>query len=142
MTAAARQLHLFRGRRQHGITAPAPSEFASQCFLADIIRRWMNPQWRFTHVASGEKRDVVTAARLKRMGVVAGWPDLQFAGPGGQMVFLELKRAGSGRLSESQQAMREHLQACGFEYLCTTSVDEAVAWLKRQGILRAGINLQ
>lgn len=43
---------------------------------------------------------------------VPGWPDLQFAGPGRQMAFLELKRRG-GRLSESQQAMREHLEQCG-----------------------------
>jgi hypothetical protein len=27
------------------------------------------PGWIYTHVASGEKRDQVTAARLKRMGV-------------------------------------------------------------------------
>jgi len=37
-----------------------------------------------------------------------GWPDLQFAGPGGRMAFLELKRRG-GRLNEAQAAMRDHL---------------------------------
>jgi hypothetical protein len=72
-----RQLHLFRGRRQRGTIAAAPSEFASQPFLVDVIRRWIDPQWRFTHVPLGEIRDPMTAARLKRLGVVAGWPDLQ-----------------------------------------------------------------
>jgi len=47
---------------------PAPTEFASQCFLADLIRRWIMPGWRFTHIASGDKRGQVTAVRLKRMG--------------------------------------------------------------------------
>jgi hypothetical protein len=40
------------------------------------IRRWLDPRWRFTHIASGEYRDPVTAGRLQRLGVVAGWPDL------------------------------------------------------------------
>jgi hypothetical protein len=58
---------------------------------------------------SGEYRDSITASRLQRLGVVAGWPDLQFAGPDRKMVFLELKRRG-GRLSEAQAAMRAHLR--------------------------------
>ena len=106
-----RQLHLFKSRRQRGIAPPAPLEFASQAFLVDILRRWINPQWRFCHVPNGELRSAATAGRLQRLGVVAGWPDLQFAGPGARMAFLELKRRGSGRLSESQQAMRDHLEA-------------------------------
>jgi hypothetical protein len=56
-------LHLFRSRRQRGCVPPAPTEFASQCFLADLIRRTISPQWRFTHVPLGEYRDPVTASR-------------------------------------------------------------------------------
>lgn len=51
-----RQLSLFKSRRQRGIAAPPPSEFASQAFLVDVVRRWINPAWRFTHIASGEHR--------------------------------------------------------------------------------------
>ena len=57
------------------------------------------------------------------------------------MVFLELKRRG-GRLSESQAAMREHLEGCGFDYLCTDNVDHAIEWLKHHGILRGGFTVQ
>ena len=89
----------------------------------------------------GELRNPVTAARLKRLGVTAGSPDLMFAGPGRQMVFLELKRRGSGRLNTAQEAMRDHLVACGFDYLCTDSVDQAIAWLQSRGILRGGVVL-
>jgi hypothetical protein len=67
--------------------------------------------------------------------------DLQFAGPDRQMVFLELKRRG-GRLSESQAAMKRHLEGCGFPYLCTDSVDVAIEWLKGWGVLRSGIHVQ
>jgi hypothetical protein len=65
-----------------------------------------------------------------------------FAGPDRQMVFLELKRRGSGRLSEPQQAMRDHLERCGFDYLCTDSVDQAIAGLKGRGVLRGGFAVQ
>ena len=142
----ARQLHLFRSsKRQRGTAPPAPSEFASQAFLVAVIRRWLSPQWRFTHVPLGEYRDPATAGRLQRLGTTPGWPDLQFAGPGSgagsaQMVFLELKRRG-GRLSESQQAMREHLEGCGFDYLCTDSVDQAIEWLKARGVLRGSFRV-
>jgi hypothetical protein len=89
---------------------------------------------------AGERRDAVTAGRLKRLGVVAGWPDLQFAGPGARMAFPELKRRG-GRLSEAQEAIRDHLEACGFDYLMTDSVDAAIAWLMARGILRGGFTV-
>jgi hypothetical protein len=36
--AAARQLSLFKGKRQKGFAPPAPTEFASQAFLVDVIR--------------------------------------------------------------------------------------------------------
>ena len=59
-----------------------------------------------------------------------------------QMAGLELKRRGTGRLSAAQEAMRDHLVACGFDYLCTDSVDVAVGWLKGRGILRGGFTVQ
>jgi hypothetical protein len=113
-----------QGQRPRGTLPPAPSEFASQASLVDLIKLTINPAWRFSHFPAGEPRDPVTAARLKRLGVMAGWPDLQFCGPGARTVFLELKRRG-GRLSEPQQAMREHLERCGFEYLMTDDIDQA-----------------
>ena len=102
----ARQLHLFHWKRQRGIAPPAPTEFASQAFLVTVIRRWLDPRWRFTHVPLGEYRDSITARRLQRLGVVAGWPDLHVRRASARMVFLELKRRG-GRLSAAQQVMRE-----------------------------------
>jgi hypothetical protein len=42
---------------------------------------------------------------------IGGWP-------------CELKRR-HGRLSEPQQAMRDHLERCGFEYLMTDDFDQA-----------------
>ena len=86
MQVSARQLHLFRGKRQRGSVPPAPTEFASQCVLVDIVRRWLDPMALHPH-GLGEYRDPATACRLQRLGTMPGWPDLQFAGPNRQMVF-------------------------------------------------------
>ena len=72
----------------------------------------MLPGWIFTHIASGEKLDHATAARLKRMGVCAGWPDLLFLGSAGEVCAVELK-AKNGRLTEAQAAVKRHLEAAG-----------------------------
>jgi hypothetical protein len=80
--APERQLHLFHGKRQRGASPPSPSEYRLHCAVADTCRRWLNPQWIFTHIPNGEHRSKTTAARLKRVGVTAGFPDLLFIGSG------------------------------------------------------------
>jgi hypothetical protein len=52
-----------------------------------------------------------------------------------------LKRRG-GRLFDAQQAMRDHVQACGFNYLCTDNVGQVIDWLKQHGILRSEFTVQ
>ena len=34
--------------------------------------------------------------------------------------------------------MRDHLERCGFDYLCTDDVEVAIGWLQARGILRGG----
>jgi hypothetical protein len=133
------QLHLLKSKKYRG-KAPPPLEFASHVLLADMLRRSCNPQWEWTHLPLGEKRHIGTAVRLKRMGARPGWPDFLFAGPNAKLVWLELKRKGN-KLNEAQQEIEQHLRECGFEYLVTDNVNEAIAWLKRLGILRATIGV-
>ena len=137
-----KQLSLFKGKRQRGVAPPPPLEFASHCFIADLLARWCHPDWIYTHVPLGEYRDKATAGRLSRMGVKPGWPDFQFAGSGARMFFLELKRRGRGRVSDDQSDVIAHLAACGFGVLVTDSVDDAVATLKQLGILPSKIEVQ
>ena len=72
---------------------------ARQLHLIKVLR-WILPGWIYTHIASGEKRDQATAARLKGTGVVGGFPDLMFFGIKGEVCCVELNAEG-GRLSES-----------------------------------------
>ncbi len=141
VSVTARQLSLFRGRRQRGTAPPAPTEYQLHCAVVDTVRRWIMPGWIFTHIASGQYRDQVTAARLKRMGVVAGFPDLIFFGPHGEVCAIELK-AKNGRLSEAQAAVKRHIEAGGHGYLCSSDHREVIATLKSWGVVRSGIHVQ
>jgi len=134
-----RQLNLFKSKKQRGVRPPGASEFARHCVIADLLQRWCNPGWRYTHMPMGEKRSKATAGRLKRMGTTRGWPDFLFVGPDG-VCWLELK-ADHGALSEEQDLLRAHLVGCGHRYFCTKSVPGAVGWLKTVGILRADISM-
>jgi hypothetical protein len=147
------QLNLFKGKRQRGTQPPPPKEFASHVFLADVIRRWIMPNWKWTHMPLGEEREhrvdpktgkrySLAGARLKRMGVTPGWPDFMFVGPGRAMFWLELKRQGSGRMSVEQSEIAIHLMACGHSYMATSSVSDAIAEMKDLGILQKGFEVQ
>lgn len=131
-----------RAKRQRRKGMPPAPERRLQIALANFVRDYINKDWKYTHLPMGEYRTPATAALLKRMGVTPGWPDFLFIGPQCSMFFLELKRAGSGRLSDKQLDMRQHLIRCGFPYLCTTSFDEAVATLQDCMILSRNIRVQ
>jgi len=130
------QLSLFKGRKQRGVRAPRATEFALHVAVADVIRRWIMPGWRFTHLPLGELRDKVTAARLKRMGVTPGWPDMMFFNRGGKVCFLELKRKGN-TLTEAQAELADFLRGAGHGYEVTDDFRKAVETLKGWGVVRA-----
>ena len=69
------------------------------------------------HSPNGGSRNIVEATKFKRMGVLAGFPDLfLFVARGGYHgLFIELKAKG-GRVSKAQADMIARLQEAG--YLC------------------------
>jgi hypothetical protein len=143
----ARQLHLFRGRRQRGEVPPA-AEFRVHCMVADALRDWAVPGWMWTHLPMGERRDAVTGARLKRMGTKAGWPDFILIAPATVQLqsmlrphFLELKRRG-GRLTDAQSAFAEWCAGSRCPHAVAYGYEEALAVLKGWGVLRAGVHVQ
>ena len=68
------------------------------------------------HIANGGYRTPIEAARFKAMGVKAGVPDifLPVARGGFHGLFIELKRANGGRLSDAQRGWLEALRRCGY----------------------------
>ena len=82
---------------------PLPLEWQLQTGPVDWLRL-ARPRCMYFHVPNEGARTKSEAARLQRMGVVAGVPDLVFMGmPNCQVALIELKVAG-GSLSPEQVA--------------------------------------
>jgi hypothetical protein len=89
--------------RPFTLTAWECSEFEIQCSLVDALHKFAAPDCLWLHIGNGEKRDVVTGSRLKRMGLRAGAADLLFLRPGSPALFLEIKTS-RGVQSATQRA--------------------------------------
>jgi hypothetical protein len=93
------------------VTAPeGMSERAIQRQMLVMVRR-LFPECVIAHVPNGGKRNKLEAAHLKADGVLAGWPDLIIAWPGGT-AFPEVKDR-DGSLSPSQTNVLSTLHAQG-----------------------------
>lgn len=140
-----RQLHLFKSRRQRGTKPPTAREFSLHCMVADDLRRWASPNWIWTHVPLGERRDAVAGARLKRMGTQPGWPDFILIAPRDYYAprphFLELKRRG-GKLTETQAGFALWCKLNDCPHAVADSYDAAVKILQGWGALMSKVHVQ
>ena len=126
------QLTLFPQKGKRGRSAP---EFAKHCVIVDIIRLWIAPGWKWTHLPFGEYRTPRTAAKLKRMGVMPGWPDFVFVNRRGLHHYVELKRDREVG-NPAQEELRDFLTAGGVPYIISSSVDTVLGRLRQWGVLR------
>ncbi len=110
------------------------SEFEIQVSLVDALRKFARPDVLWLHIGNGERRDVITGSRLKRMGVRPGAADLLFLRAGAPPLFLELKTS-RGTQSESQRAFEAQAITAGAEYMIARSLDAALDVLWRRGFL-------
>lgn len=104
--------------------------------LQELLVRWLDaalPLGSVLHHSPSEgKRHVSFSARLKRMGLRAGWPDLEiFSPPLGfregvtpAAIFLEVKTP-KGRARPNQVATHAALRSCGCYVFTVTSVADA-----------------
>ena len=74
------------------------------------------------HVPNGGSRNVVEAAKLKRMGTRAGVADLVFIN-GDRSACIELKKK-NGRQTESQKEFQADCEAKGIPYFIIKSDDQ------------------
>lgn len=77
-------------------------------------------------------RSAVAGARLKRLGMVAGVPDLALL-TDGQLWFFEVK-AAKGRVSEAQEAFMDAAYELGAQSAVVRSLDDVAMALARWGI--------
>ena len=119
------QLNLFRSRKQPGIAPPTPSEFQLHCAVVDTGPALAHTGLDFYPHCQRREARPGDRGQAEANGVTAGFPDLVFFGPHGEVCFIELK-AGRGRLSESQQAIKRHLEAAGHGDLCSDDYRDVV----------------
>ena len=129
-------------KRARRLSAPAPLEIGIQGSIVDVLDRWLSPGWKFTHIPLGGERPTKTGALLRRLGTKAGWPDLILLAPSGIAHFLEVKRQGRGRLSEEQEAFRDHCLKHGIPWAKVETLEDAVQVLKFWGAVRTKVEVQ
>jgi len=112
-----------------------PLECKLQTDVAKVLSDHALPTWRWSHFPAGEHRDVRTGARLKRMGLQKGWPDIVLINPAGLFHGLELKRRGE-TLTDEQQDFRVWCCRFGVPHSVAYSFDDAFAVLSAWGCLR------
>jgi hypothetical protein len=98
------------------------------------LRLRAKPDVLWTHPANGERRDKITGAKLKRMGVLAGASDLLLWHQGNSFA-LELKRPG-GRLSEAQLEFMARFNDAGGHSASVEGLDRAIKVLESWNLLR------
>lgn len=93
--------------------APPPTEEVEQIKLAVWLAKM---GIRFTASANGGKRNYWEAVKFKRMGVSAGYPDIEVPLPSGPYhgLYLELKRQSGGKISAQQQDWLNYLNEKGY----------------------------
>jgi hypothetical protein len=140
LTAIPPLLKIMDGKKARPRKAPltVPKEYRLQTDVADILKAHALPEWRWSHFPAGERRDVRTGTRLKRMGLQRGWPDFQLISPRGLFHALELKRAGED-LTEEQEAFQLWSIRHGVPHSVAFTIDEALAVLGAWGVLRVRI---
>lgn len=102
------------------------SESTEQIILLARIRHF-HPDVLAFAIPNGGKRDPKEAARLKKEGVLAGVPDVCIAEARGAWhgMYIELKRADGGRVSDEQKKVIEKLRKRGYRVEVAHGVDAA-----------------
>jgi hypothetical protein len=112
----------------------AQPEAAINRALVEHLRRRAWPDVLYLHCPNGERRDAVTGAKLKRMGVLAGASDLLLWHQGNSFA-LELKSL-AGRPSEAQLEFMARFNDAGGHTAVADSIDRAIRVLESWGLLR------
>lgn len=113
-------------------------EDALQIAVADYLRI-AAPDLLWFHVANERKCSPQRGAMLKRMGVLAGVPDLVFILPSGSVWFIELKTE-RGRMSKAQDDFFERARAVEAQCYVARSVGDVESFLRHCGVkLRATV---
>lgn len=101
--------------------------------ILDHLRTVLPEPIIVAHLPNGGQRTARAGALMKRMGTVAGMPDLLCILPGGKSLFFEIK-APNGRPSPAQEELWKRMAALGHTCAKVSSIDDVRLTLKALGI--------
>ena len=101
------------------------TEHRLQCACVEWFR-YCYPKGTIFAIPNGGARNVVTAAKLKAEGVLAGVPDLCVPMARGAFhgLYIELKNGKKGVVSERQRTIMDKLSDEGYKCVVCRSFDE------------------
>jgi hypothetical protein len=111
------------------------SEYAEQCAFVEWLR---NKRIRFCHVPNQGMFPVQYRAKLARMGLQKGFPDLMILDsppqyPTVKGVAIEMKRTKGGSVSTEQKEWIDKLVDLGWMAMVCRGADEAIKRLTEAG---------
>lgn len=109
-------------------------EDAIQRAVFSHLRQRAAPNVFAFHVPNAGKRNPVSGAILRDLGLTSGVPDI-IAVKDGKCFALELK-SFNGKPTDNQQQAIEKLGAAGAVTGITYGLNEALRWLEQHGILK------
>ena len=107
-----------------------PDEDALQQSIADLLDWILPAEIAWSHFpAGGYQLTKAAQARLYRLGLKRGWPDIEIAYSRGRTLRLEVKTR-HGRLSRQQEDRIAQLQALGHPVVVVRRVEDVIAALR------------
>lgn len=112
---------------------PSQEEYRLQVSIVKYLSLKQNQRkdFIFFAVPNGEKRDQVTAAKLKAAGVLSGVSDLILVFKN-KVVFVELKTL-KGKQSPNQVLFEGQVKKLGYDYIIWRSLDDCVKFFGEKG---------
>lgn len=104
--------------------------------IVRYLRAVLPHGWLVMHVPNGGSRNPIEGAKMKQLGVMAGWPDVSIYGPllASPMAFFMEVKSAKGRLSDCQRTVMDRLADMGFRVAVVRSVDDAEACAREWGL--------
>jgi hypothetical protein len=100
--------------------------------ILNYLRTVLPHGWRVKHVPN-KPRSAIAGLREKRMGAIAGWPDLMIFGPRPHTYFIEVK-ASKGRTQDNQIKVHDDLKDLDYPVGIARSIDDCRDLCRKWGL--------